>query len=89
MGDSGAIYEEWMDTYGPVFQVPIAMGSRRTVLCDPKAIAHFYAREVTVYVKPGFTKNAVENLVIKLTIHLIRYTDQCIGRKGNPLGRWR
>ena len=41
--------KKWTAEYGLVFQVPWVMGSNQVVLCDPKAVAHFYARDTTVY----------------------------------------
>ncbi|KAF5367940.1 hypothetical protein D9758_004326 [Tetrapyrgos nigripes] len=43
--DSGAVYEEWVTKYGSVYQIPTVLGSKRVVLTDPKAVAHFYAKE--------------------------------------------
>ena len=63
VGDSGTLYEGWMDKYGVVYQIPTAMGSRRTVLCDPKAIAHFYNKTTNVYVRSSFSKKLTENIV--------------------------
>ncbi|KIJ12884.1 hypothetical protein PAXINDRAFT_14245 [Paxillus involutus ATCC 200175] len=48
--DGPEVYEAWASQYGPVFQVPSLLGTSRIVLCDPKAIAHFYARDTTTYV---------------------------------------
>lgn len=48
--DSPEMYEAWAEEYGPVYQVPSVLGTARIVLCDPKAIAHFYAKETTTYI---------------------------------------
>lgn len=61
--DHSALYEKWAAEYGSVFSVPGAFGRRRVVLCDPKAVAHFYARETFVYVQTVLVRTAVENLV--------------------------
>ena len=42
-------YESWARSYGSVYQIPAPFGSRIVVLCDPKAVAHFYSLETTVY----------------------------------------
>ncbi|KIJ12886.1 hypothetical protein PAXINDRAFT_100954 [Paxillus involutus ATCC 200175] len=47
---SADVYESWAAQYGPVFQVPSLLGTSRILLCDPKAIAHFYARDTTTYI---------------------------------------
>ena len=57
--DSGAIYGAWAQEYGGVYTVPSTLGSRRIVLCDPKAIAHFYARETWTYIQIPFTKKSL------------------------------
>ncbi|KAF8838203.1 cytochrome P450 [Paxillus ammoniavirescens] len=52
--DGPEVYEAWAKQYGSAFQVPSLLGDSRIVLCDPKAIAHFYAKETTTYViTPG------------------------------------
>ncbi|KAF9224546.1 cytochrome P450 [Gyrodon lividus] len=48
--DAGAMYEAWVEEYGVVYQVPSTLGQTRIVLADPRAIAHFYARETWTYV---------------------------------------
>lgn len=48
--DSPEIYEAWAEAYGAAYQVPSILGTTRIVLCDPKAIAHFYAKETTTYI---------------------------------------
>ena len=62
-GDSGTLFEEWMDEYGAVYQIPAALGSRRTIICDPRAIAHFYSKETYVYVQTSFAKNIIASMV--------------------------
>jgi hypothetical protein len=58
-----AAIKEWIADYGLVFQVPWAMGSNQVVLCDPKAVAHFYARDSTVYVGSKATRKVTELMV--------------------------
>ena len=48
--DSPEIYEAWAEQYGAVYQIPSVLGTTRIILCDPKAIAHFYAKETTTYI---------------------------------------
>ena len=40
---------KWIPQYGKVFSVPWIFGERQVVLCDPKAVGHFYAGDTTVY----------------------------------------
>ncbi|KAJ7688249.1 cytochrome P450 [Mycena rosella] len=49
--DMSAVYEEWAARYGPAYEVPLAFGAKKIVLTDPKALAHFYQSERSVYVK--------------------------------------
>jgi hypothetical protein len=87
VGDSGTLYEGWMDEYGAVFQVPTVMGSRRTMLCDPRAIAHVYARETNIYMKNSFAKAFIENIVISCVVYpLLFFTHVVSGWPWNTLG---
>ncbi|KIJ59411.1 hypothetical protein HYDPIDRAFT_162418 [Hydnomerulius pinastri MD-312] len=54
------MYEAWAEEYGVVYQVPSTLGQRRIVLCDPRAIAHFYARETWTYVQTPLSKAFIE-----------------------------
>ncbi|KAH7890187.1 cytochrome P450 [Phlebopus sp. FC_14] len=58
--DSGAMYEAWAKEYGVVYEIPSTLGQRKIVLCDPKAIAYYYARETWTYVLTPFSKQAIE-----------------------------
>ncbi|OCB92139.1 cytochrome P450 [Sanghuangporus baumii] len=62
-GDSGALYEQWAKEYGPVYQIPTPLGGRRTILTDPKAVAHFYSKETFTYVQSNFSKRLIESLL--------------------------
>lgn len=61
--DSGAVYENWSREYGPAFTVSGPFGSKRIVICDPKANSHFYSRETYGYVQPKLARVFIENLV--------------------------
>lgn len=54
--DPGAVYEAWAQEYGPAYAVPSTLWTKRIVLCDPKAIAHFYAKDTWAYVLTPMTK---------------------------------
>ncbi|KAH9928830.1 cytochrome P450 [Fomitopsis serialis] len=60
--DAGDLYEEWSETYGSVYRVPAAFGMSKIVLCDPKAVLHFFSRETVGYVHTTMMKNATENI---------------------------
>ncbi|KAF9237033.1 cytochrome P450 [Melanogaster broomeanus] len=60
--DPGAMYEAWAKEYGPVYEVPSTLGGTRIVLCDPKAMAHFYAKETWTYIQIPAHKAATEAL---------------------------
>ncbi|KDQ56786.1 hypothetical protein JAAARDRAFT_179466 [Jaapia argillacea MUCL 33604] len=61
--DTGALLEQWAEEYGSVYQIPAALGTKRVILTDPKAIAHFYSHETFGYVQPTFGKMLIENIV--------------------------
>jgi hypothetical protein len=63
--DSAVLFEQWAAEYGPVYQFPTVLGSRRTMICDPKANAHFYSKDTLVYVQTGFSRIFIERLVSK------------------------
>jgi len=50
------IYEAWAEKYGAVYQLPSVLGTARIILCDSKALAHFYAKETTTYIKTPLGK---------------------------------
>ncbi|KAG2144262.1 cytochrome P450 [Suillus clintonianus] len=58
--DNGAMYEHWAEEYGAVYMIPSVLGQTRIVLCDPRAIAHFYARETWTYVQTSLTLATLE-----------------------------
>ncbi|KAI0773614.1 cytochrome P450 [Fomes fomentarius] len=60
--NASTIYEEWVDKYGSVFLAPAPLGSKRVILTDPKAIAHFYSVETWTYVNTKLSRVAIENL---------------------------
>ncbi|KIM68463.1 hypothetical protein SCLCIDRAFT_1209273 [Scleroderma citrinum Foug A] len=48
--DTGSVFEQWAKEYGLVYEIPTTLGGNKIVLCDPKAIAHYYAKETWTYV---------------------------------------
>ncbi|KAJ7499869.1 cytochrome P450 [Mycena latifolia] len=60
--DSGVLYQDWAAKYGPVYQMPVAFGQSRIILCDPKAVNHFYSMERSVYIKTKVTRDVISNL---------------------------
>ncbi|KAG6375283.1 cytochrome P450 [Boletus reticuloceps] len=56
--DAGALYEAWAQEYGPVYAIPSTLGTQRIMLCDPKAIAHFYSKESRTYIQTPFNKKS-------------------------------
>ncbi|KAJ7235293.1 cytochrome P450 [Mycena haematopus] len=60
--DSGILYQEWAAQYGPVFETPTPFGGRKIVLCDPKAVNHFYSMERSIYVKSKLGRAVIANL---------------------------
>ncbi|PPQ76663.1 hypothetical protein CVT26_013956 [Gymnopilus dilepis] len=58
----GEIYEQWAKTYGPAYSVAGPLGSTRVVICDPRALAHYYSKETFTYVQSKFTKVLMANI---------------------------
>jgi cytochrome P450 len=57
------MYEHWAQEYGAVYMTPSVLGQTKIVLNDPRAIAHFYARESWTYVQTPLSLTVIENLV--------------------------
>jgi hypothetical protein len=47
--DAGSLFNVWASQYGHVYEIKSFLNSRRLVLSDAKAIAHFYARDTWQY----------------------------------------
>ncbi|KAF7308932.1 Cytochrome P450 [Mycena kentingensis (nom. inval.)] len=60
--DTGILFQDWAEKYGPVYQIAAPFGAKRIVLCDPKAVNHMYAFERSVYVKSQLGRVVVANL---------------------------
>ncbi|KAH8823549.1 cytochrome P450 [Flagelloscypha sp. PMI_526] len=56
MEDTTLQYDSWTKTFGGVFTIPTVLWNRRVVLADPKAVAHFFAHDPTVYVHNTLTR---------------------------------
>ncbi|KAI6117793.1 cytochrome P450 [Pisolithus thermaeus] len=54
--DPGAMYDAWAKRYGVAYEVPMTLGGKQIVLTDPRALAHYYARETWIYVQTNSTK---------------------------------
>ncbi|KAG1882722.1 cytochrome P450, partial [Suillus subluteus] len=61
--DSGGMYERWATEYGVAYVIPSVLTQTTTVLCDPKAIAHFYARETWTYVHTPLSLTFLESFI--------------------------
>ncbi|KAG2364259.1 cytochrome P450 [Suillus spraguei] len=61
--DYAAMYERWATEYGVAYMIPSVLGQSRIVLCDPRAIAHFYARDTWTYVQMPLTTVIREALI--------------------------
>ncbi|KAG6328692.1 hypothetical protein ID866_10397 [Astraeus odoratus] len=58
--DPGSIYEAWANEYGPAYEVPTTFGGNKMVLCDAKAIAHFYSRDTWTYIHTDSSRHFTE-----------------------------
>ncbi|EPS95204.1 hypothetical protein FOMPIDRAFT_1085622, partial [Fomitopsis schrenkii] len=60
---AGLLYERWAEEYGSVYSIPCELGQSCVVLCDPKAIQHFYACETREYVHTTLLRTFVERIL--------------------------
>ncbi|KAG6852669.1 hypothetical protein C0991_010037 [Blastosporella zonata] len=60
--DVSVLTEQWANEYGSAFRVPIALGSGRIVIIDPKAVTHFYSKETFGYVQTPLARVFIERL---------------------------
>ncbi|EIW82167.1 cytochrome P450 [Coniophora puteana RWD-64-598 SS2] len=58
--DSAVLYEKWEQEYGVAYQVPAALGINKVILCDPKALAHLWARDTVTYDHEAATKKMID-----------------------------
>lgn len=49
------VYQDWEQTYGPVYEIPTGFGSNHVVLSDLKAITHLFSKDTTTYCIPART----------------------------------
>ncbi len=61
--DQALLTERWASEYGPVFCFPGLLGEQRLVLCDPKAVAHFYGKAGFGYTRTPIGRMFIEILV--------------------------
>lgn len=63
--DTGEVFEAWAQEYGVVYEVPLALGRKKVILCDPKAVAHFFAGDTRTYGHTALDKVTLERSVGK------------------------
>jgi hypothetical protein len=63
--NSAGMYERWATEYGVAYMIPSVLGQTRIVLCDPRAIAHFYARETWTYMQTPLSLALLEASVCR------------------------
>ncbi|KAG1815929.1 cytochrome P450 [Suillus subaureus] len=61
--DPGGMYDHWATKYGLAYMIPSVFGKTVVVLCDPRAVAHFYARETWTYVQTPISLAILEPLI--------------------------
>jgi len=64
--DDGSQFERWANEYGSVFKVTTGLGRSSVMLCDPKAVVHFYSKDDFIYSRLPFSKTIFQNLVSKI-----------------------
>ncbi|KAI6012725.1 cytochrome P450 [Pisolithus orientalis] len=52
--DAASMYKVWAGEYGVVYEVPTTLGGSKIMLCDPRALAHFYSKESWTYIPIDF-----------------------------------
>ena len=86
------LFESWAKQYGNVFQIPGPLGQRRTVLVDPKAVAHYFGKSAQIYVKSNFGRQIIADVVrptvVKLVTRVLTLAPRS-ARKGGAMGRRR
>ena len=70
---TGSLFEQWAKEYGPVYEVPTTLGGNKIVLCDPKAVAHYYARETWTYLLLPSTRRFMERNVGHFSQWVLRH----------------
>jgi hypothetical protein len=86
----GDLFDFWTHEYGSVYRIRGPLGSTRLVLCDPRAIAHVFARDSWRYSHPPILQ--LRELIKMVRIFLIfprlclPVTHACADRPGEPVG---
>ncbi|TFY68877.1 hypothetical protein EVJ58_g744 [Rhodofomes roseus] len=60
--DSASLYERWSEKYGLVYTISATLGKSCLVLCDPKAVQHFYSGDTYGYVQTSATRALVKSM---------------------------
>lgn len=61
--DASSIYEEWVKKYGVAFEVPSALGQKKIMLFDSKALQHYYSRDAWTYIGRPATRLTLRRTV--------------------------
>ena len=62
-GDRSEYFEIWEREFGKAYQIPTTLGTRQTVIFDPKAIAHFYSKDSYGYRMHPVIRQATKDFV--------------------------
>ncbi|KAI5985861.1 cytochrome P450 [Pisolithus albus] len=63
--DTGSMFEAWSKEYGVAYELPMLLGQKRIILCDPKAVAYLFSRDTRSYVGTPGHKAAVARMIGK------------------------
>ncbi|KIK17295.1 hypothetical protein PISMIDRAFT_685414 [Pisolithus microcarpus 441] len=63
--DTGSMFEAWSKEYGVAYELPMLLGQKRIILCDPKAVAYLFSRDTRSYVGTPEHKAAVARTIGK------------------------
>lgn len=61
--DTGSMFEAWSKEYGVAYELPMLLGQKRIILCDPKAVAYLFSRDTRSYVGTPGHKAAVARTI--------------------------
>ena len=74
--DRGAVYSDWEKTYGSTYEIAGTLGSKILVLGDPKAMAHFFSKDTTIYHQLQYYKALNRQLVSPdISVYRIRVSN--------------
>ena len=84
--DPATVHEAWYKEYGPAYEIPMVLGERKIILCDPKALVHFFSRDSWSYELPHADKVALARSVRVSPMYSISFITEYPDRRGRYVG---